>query len=509
MLWLTKLSLLALLAGSFTPSLSTYWERQAEDSISGLTMSAPWVYPEASSQEQAAFTAAAKEMPAPTDWKSDEGARFVPDANPQLAGPSLSTLVAKRDQTYTIHFREDMDRASVESVLKRITPDNPRRVYAPLLMHWSNDRQLHVKALLGGMPDTRYSTFYLDLYQSMTKSGKQLEHHTLAATLAEPRQLWRLSLDGKQKERLTQFEEPFDMRLIDETGRYLLLSQYTTYCECDATQTYAFSIYDTVTKQRTDYPNRIQLTTNYTGAGSFIFDRRGFFYPQIGAEKKLNEFEQAIRVGDEFVYGAKLSADGKFIIMATGKPGLTGNPAISLYNLATQERTSIAPEAVGSIQVNEISGNLMPIEFIDDSRSVYFALRNNDPYEEIRYKFDWATKELETWQAPVSKQEWSVFTSSSDGKYHLYGSGGFYEGERKVQEVSNASPWGGLWLPDTHRYLHLRAAGPFLKLNMFDVETGKQTTIEDVGLFQSSHVMLHRISPDGKWLYLSSNGSIY
>jgi len=465
----------------------------------------PSVYPEPTAAEQAAFAAKAKEIEPPSAWDEDADAYIRLNSDSRMVAPSLSLLVPKRDETFTIFFREAMDRSSVEQSIKQMTPDNRQRVYPKLLMHWTSDKQLHIKALVAKAATLPSSTYYIDLQHSLTKTGKSIRPSVFAGTIQKPQQLRQVGLDGSDNRQLTMFDVPYQIQHLDEEGRYWLLGRTRNYCPCDKEQLYNYSVYDSETGALTDYPVGSQLRSTYRGEGHFTVDRRGFFYTLpnglTAADAPKSDFAREIRVNG-FVQGAAWSKDRKSILLAVTKDESGVNPDLKRIDIASGEERTLAGNVKGGPPLNEVTGAPMAVQFIDDGIDVYFYFDNLDNYGQLRYKFNWKTNALTAWEPPLASSVWAGFRPSSDGTYKLYANAGFYQGEKHVYG-DELSPyyWSGLWVPNTHDYVMKGPGHNFYTMRVLHADERKESVVEGVLLSPESE--LHLISPDGKWLTVS------
>ncbi len=443
------------------------------------------------------------------DYDYDSMLSYViiqPDSDPRLSvGNKISTLVSLRDETYTIFFQEAMDRNSVIEALTRIDPDNSSRLYPKLLIHWTDDRQLHVKVLATQTTgwDFYSSRYHIELGGAKSASGNELnlEDNRFIATVQLPDQLWRFSVDGQKKEKLTHFTVPYNIIPLDDKNQHFLLSRAAHYCGCDDANYPAFySTYDMEQDKLTHYHLRTQLTTNYRGKGSFIADTRGFFLkePNVGFELPDSDSSHSIQL-DEFVFGASFSKDHESIILAVGDQEQTKDFDLMILNLRTDEQQRYSRVITGSVPENMMSGDAMPITIKDDGKRIYFRTKvEGADQEEVNHYYDWETKKVVVWQPPDGVTGWSGFTQSSDDVFRLYANGGLYKNNQRVETPFDMmNYYGGFWIPDTHLYVVIDRVSDMRWIVMLDADTLEFTTIAES---VSDHVQLKSLTSDGKWI---------
>ncbi|MFY0544497.1 hypothetical protein [Brevibacillus sp. H7] len=437
-----------------------------------------------------------------------EDVRIQLDSAPRLHSP-VNTVVTPEPQAFTLYFREAMNRPSVEEALRKRAEEVQEEWQGSILpafsFRWASDRQLRLLVTVppGEEPDHGGRRYLLDVKGAKTQQGMELEDPPVfTATLYAPKQLWRVSVDGQQKEQLSSFTEPyFTLKFLDDEHRYLLLSRFLQYCECDADHERMYAVYDVNTRKLTPYP--LPLQTTYMGEGDFVADRRGFFYAKPGAESGLSSDGTAVPIRvDSYIHGAGFSKDHSHVFMAVGKKGQTGDFDLLIRNLDSGQEQRFPQALKGMAPQNELSGGPAPVFFQDDGENVTFAMRDPLEYKERRYAYTWKTGKVTVWQPPIPPESWSGYTQSSDGLYQLYANGGLYKGKTLISEHF---PY-GYWLTGTHVLVYqeyLPAGGSSkLQIKRFDADRNETKTImTDL----PPGIELIGTSPDGEWIYIQSH----
>lgn len=483
------------------------------------SLPAPSIYPEATLEEQQAFAESVKEEPIPTKWGDGKDVLFRLNSDPRLMNNSLMVSIPKRDETITIFFKKPMDRSSVEKAIKKID-ERSYRFYPKLLLHWSNDQELHVKALIS-QAETKLNgsdQLSIDLKDARTQSGGALKisgssvRNSFVGTIAEPLNLWKVALDQPtNRKQLTSFDIPYnEISLLDTEARYFLLARDTKYgCRCDTGPTNHYSVYDTSLDKYTYYPYGTEIMENYRGSGSFVADRRGFFYEipdesevQIPMSKTAMMFKLP-----EFVHGAAFSKDKKTIILVTGSEKTDENTKFNfrLIDVATSKETLLLKqEIIGGIQQSYSTDERYPIKLFDDSQEVYFEMQNpkgemsnGELNDMVRYRFNWQSKKLAKWDSPGPKNVWLSLKASDDGRFKVYANGGLYDGNKLlVSSESKPSLDYGVWIPQTHDYAMIEYEDNQGSLVILHAGTLQETIYENI---KGSPV---GTSKDGKWIYV-------
>lgn len=430
---------------------------------------------------------------------------------PRLRSP-IRTIVGDHSQAYALFFREPMEAASVEAAIRRHAREAAEQEgwVEPLWdFRWVHGRQLH---LLATLPDPSvsgkvWSEYVIHAGGAKTLDGKALADDAPAfwAVWFKPQQVWKVSADGGEREPLTRFSVFYNMSFLDPDSRYLLLSRYQQYCECDARYPQLYSLYDLAEGKLAHYP--VELVRNYRGYGDFVADRRGFFYawPGDGAEVPHSEWATRVQL-DAYVHGAGFSRDRRHLLMAVGEKEQQQDLDLLVYDLeAGKVVQRLAGAVQGTIPKSELDGSLLPVAFQDDGQHVTFAMREpGHDLLERRLRYDWKTGAVSDWNPPVPNYAWSGYMQSDDGKYRLYWNAGLFEGERYVAEW----PGDGVWIPGTHQLAFVKwdeADARTKSLYLYDADLREERLLA-AGL--PWNLELLGASPDGKWVYVASNGEL-
>ncbi|WP_419877107.1 hypothetical protein [Brevibacillus centrosporus] len=455
---------------------------------------------------------------APAEWHPEEvifvydemkeDVRIQLDEEPQLHSP-IRTVVGNTPQSYSFFFREPMDRASVEAVVRQHAKDTSQIHYVEpsLAFHWVHDRQLRLLVTLARQPNLNQASpeYWLNAAGAKTQKGRVIaDNLDFRAVAVVPSQIWQVSLDGAQLKKVSGFPAPYMVStILDNERRYVLMYRYKQYCECDAHHIPLYAIYDLDKNSLTRYP--FELTVNYRGEGTFVADRRGFFYaqPQEGVSVPENEWAVPIKVNG-FVHGASFSHNRHYVLLATGPTQQKQDLDLLLVNLETGAQTRLPGAVKGTIPTSEADGLTLPVTFMDDGRYATFIMRKSaDSLLEIRQRYDWKTEKVIPWNPPVAEDSWAGYDQSDDGKYQMYFNGGLYQGKDKVGELDRS----GVWVPGTHLLAYVnwqegKADSPATQsLHIFDADLRQESVILE-GLSIGFGVI--GASQDGKWLLVHS-----
>ncbi|MGE5701960.1 MAG: hypothetical protein ACM32O_05485, partial [Clostridia bacterium] len=349
----------------------------------------------------------------------------------------------------------------------------------------------------------------LDVSGASTQAGKTLkETPAFLAVVDTPSQIWKVSLDGKVREPLTSFEQPYaTMRFLDEEGRYLQVSRFQQYCECDADYERLYSIYDRTKNTLETYP--VEQESSYQGKGEFVADTRGFFYAMPAPGITVPAADTAIPIKlAEYVYGSGFSKDRTHVFLAVGKEGQAGDFDLLVRNLKTGEEKRFPQALKGSQQTSEVSNSKIPVAFFDDGKRVTFSMRHPVEYKELRYQYEWSTKAVSAWKPPVADDAWSGYSLSSDGMYQLYPNAGLFKDGQQIDETVHD----GTWLNGTHQFVYIAfdhqstEDTPYkAMIHLYDADTKKVRVIAEK-LF--SDTSLVGASKDGQWIYVQSKENL-
>jgi hypothetical protein len=308
-------------------------------------------------------------------------------------------------------------------------------------------------------------------------------------------------MDGQVRQQLTDFPVLFGMTLIDPDSRYLLLSRYQEYCECDIRYPKLYGVYDLQEGTLTHYP--VDLVREYRGEGDFVADRRGFFYarPDEGVAEPKSDWASRVQI-DGFVHGASFSRDHRYLFMAVGRHEQQRDLDLLLYDLEAGQVIKRLPGVVqGTVPISELYDTPVPISFTDDGRQVTFAMReSDDSLSEKRWRYDWETGGVTVWEPPVEKDAWSGYDASDDGMYQLYWNGGLFRGDVFLGEW----PERGVWIPGSHQFAYAKSEPngfPTKTLYVYDADRREERALA-AGMPESLRVI--GSSQDGKWLYVQT-----
>ncbi|UFJ41998.1 hypothetical protein LOK74_05735 [Brevibacillus humidisoli] len=443
---------------------------------------------------QIPFDYAAMKEPVLIQWEKD----------PRIHSP-IQSVVADTPQHFFLFFREPMDRSSVEDALKRQAAEHFHPLIPTFAYQWASDRQLRLTVEIpkAAEPDIGSRSYLLSVNGAITKSGTVLqEPPSLVAVVYTPSQLWKVSTDGEEKIQLRAFDLSYPTAsFIGPDKRYLLLSRYKEYCECDARLERLYALYDTEQNELIPYP--IPLQTHYLGEGTFTADTRGFFYAKSTADVTVPTSDTTVNVQvDGYVHGANFSRDHSHLIMAVGAKEQRKDFDLLIYDLKTQNVLRLPNAIKGEEPRSALDDAEIGIAFWDDGDSVHFAAVDGETYQERRYQYSWQTQKITDWSPPVQPQDWSGFSSSSDGLYRLYPNAGLYKGK---QLVEGERIYDGVWLDGTHTILYKQFVQSTdnrphtVSIQSFDADTGEQRTLIE-GLHH--YTQLVGTSADGKWFYL-------
>ena len=436
------------------------------------------------------------------------------DEDTRLQSP-LRTVVGPTPQSYTLFFREEMDRGSVETTIRKHAKEEAARegsgfIEPTFAFQWLNNRQLQVLVTLPATAgkERDWTEYVLSAGGAKSTKGTVIgAANAFHAVVLAPSQIWRISVDGKVREKLTDFSVMTNMKFLDREQRYVLQSRFTKYCECDARYPMLYSIYDTKTKERTLYP--VELADNYRGAGDFIADRRGFFYAQPDKGITVPPSDSAVRVQVQgYVHGASFSYDQKQLLMAVGKAEQKKDLDLVVFDLEKGTEKRIPGAIKGWVPTSESNGEILPVAFQDDGRYATFAMRSEESgFEEIRLRYEWKSGKVIAWTPPVPADSWSGYVQSTDGAYQMYWNAGLFKGNVPLMDMRGD----GLWLPGTHRFLFTEwekaAQETDLKqsLYLFDADTKAQSVLVS-GLPAGLSIL--GASADGKWLYVMTDRTL-
>jgi len=444
---------------------------------------------------------------------------IVLDSEPRLRSP-IHSVVPPSPQTYSVTFKEAMDRKSVEkSLIDTNKPDAqspvPKEPFS-YKFEWKSDRELKltvIPALLDGSkePVARFYRIYFKGAQTKSKQTLQ-DPPSFGATIHLIKQLWRVSADGTKREKLTSFTETFYYMPQLLNQRYGVAHRFKEYCECDATLGKITKLYDFQEKKLTSYYNEIVM--NYKGPGEFIADKRGFFLPKPGPGETVPGGSDAIKVKvDGYVWGSAWSKDGKQVIMAvSSSEGKAKDLDLMILNVDTGVQTRKKGVLIGMVPESEVSDAKMPVWLKDDGTYIYSVLIDSETRKPLRYRYEWKSGKMTEWK--LSSQEdhwWTVFSDSEDGVYRIYSNGQLYKkGVLVDDKAPPAYDYHTYWLKGTHKLAAIEQDmkdpnKPYNYLALYDADTRKRVRLierlPDGAQFTGT-------SGDGKWLYLLSENDL-
>lgn len=449
---------------------------------------------------------------------SDPDAVTVTFAGDKRLKAPATTLVAPSPQNLYLKFKQPMDR---DSVIGAILMNNAGmrgqenvKGEQKYVFYWRGDTELTAELKLAedDYKEGLGRSYAVNVDGAKTKQGQVLRNQPgIRVVVTLPEQMWRLSADGSKAEPVTAFSEPYGMSLLDSQGRYLMLTRPTQYCECDAFSVPLYSIYDTAARTISDYPFRLFL--NYEGEGSFVADRRGFFYadPQGAGVPERSDTVPIKLQG--YVHGAAFSRDGKTVAAAVGKDeSQIEDLDLVLIDLTNGKERRFRGVLAGRLEMNQVSDGTLPVTFYDDGKRLYMSMWKKEPYEEIPYQFDWRTGEFKIWKAPAEAAAWSGFTASADGEYRMYANAGLYKGEEKLSDIPlGMTGYPAYWLGGGHTLVYTgyepgdRNEWISHHLYATDAVSGQKSILfRDIP--QNSRLI--GASPDGKWLFLVTSSVI-
>jgi hypothetical protein len=421
----------------------------------------------------------------------------------------VMTAVADSRQTYTIMFREDMNRRSVEEALGRLAPAGGQLPAKPELhFEWQNDRLLHLTVTTNGIGDNPYPSrgYTLDVNGALMESGKALaDAPTFRALVQKPSQLWRISAADGFAEKVSMLTEPFNLQSLQDPG-YMLGTQFLDYCECDATLPKLYSVYNIERDEMTTYP--VSLMIQYKGRGDFTVDTRGFFYEQPTNGVQVPFSDSAVRVHiDGYIHGARLSHDHKQVLLAVGQETQDKDLDFVIYNIETKEAKTLSKKLVGQVPSSEVSSVKIPVQFQDDGALVYMYMHNDQLSRITEYRYSWSNGLLETWKPPVDDNAWSGFIPSDDGAYRFYHNGGLYRGSEPIDLPDYVYPT--FWLHGTHNFVYSmvneNSPEAIRTLDLYNVDENKSQEIAK--LPPGEHSLIGG-SADGRWLYIFTTSNL-
>ncbi|WP_232696958.1 hypothetical protein [Brevibacillus daliensis] len=438
------------------------------------------------------------------------------DSEPRMNSASqLDTfgaqLITPDEQQFTIYFKEPMDRTSVEKTLKANVGEREVVIGDTCFsFHWKSDSQVVVTADQKRLP-AKNEYYFLGYYKlnlkgAKTKTGKTISSENgLTLYVKEPKQLYKVTTDGSKQIKLTSFKKSNESLILsDPAQRYLLVQRYAQYCECDGPLLRFSSLYDLLTKAEIKYP--VELKTNYMGAGTFVADTRGFFYPAPDAKvaPSIPKSNTAYRIAlKDYVHGSGFSKDRNYLFVALGTKEQKTDFDLGIYHLKTGKLERHKKALKGHAPINQVSDQNYPVYFQDEGQYAYIRLEDYTGTDTlITYSYDWKTKKVAPWKSP-EQVTYLGFKQSTDGIYRYFGftEGKVYKGN-KLHQVVNNQGHDGVWIPGTHKLAYVKSAtsngGTADTLHLYDADQKKEKTIR----LQSNDSKIIGATPDGNWLFV-------
>jgi hypothetical protein len=411
--------------------------------------------------------------------------------------------VTAGEQEYALHFAEKMDRASVEATLKKKwnTSSYPTSVSSipRFSFAWQSDTDVVLTVTAA-----RGNNYRLDVREAKTAAGGRLAHVGVLDIVVSPaQQLRKVSLDGKSKEKLAELLEPYNLQPLDPTGHYYLASRNNRYCECDASYGKHYGIYDTSKGNLVKYLE--DLSSSYIGPGDFTADTRGFFYAISGggAPGSVSFTAFPVNVGG-YVFGTGFTADRSLLLIATARDKDPAQTAFELivYRVSNGVIERLPQALKGALPQSPLDDKYEPLQFTDAGDLVITNMHASKTAPGDYYAYNRKTGKVEVWKSPSGGALPIGFTT--DGMYANYTDLSIYKGNQRVKGTDPVVG-GGLWVPGTHRYLHIELVGVGNSYEMYlhDADTGKNSLLMK-GL--PSTIRLTGFTPDGKSAVMVSEG---
>ncbi|MFE5324656.1 hypothetical protein ACFQ88_39060 [Paenibacillus sp. NPDC056579] len=439
--------------------------------------------------------------PSPSPSAAAKPVHIVLEDEPRL--PSQATaLVSKTPKKWVLSFGESMNRASVEEVMKRnLVPAGSQDLSVDITFQWENDRMLKVTttpkpAESSENPNARL-VYSLSVNGAQTAAGNKLEKaDEFRAVISDVEQIYRYSLDGKIKEKLSSFDKPYMLRSVMDPG-YIAAVQFAQYCECDAPSSKLYDLFSLKDRTFVSYP--VELYDSYTGEGNFDVDSRGFFY----SNPKGLPIPQSASVNnitiDGMIFGTGISKDRRHVFIAKGTKDQKTDFDLAIINLDNGKQDVFEKAMKGYPPANQVSSRDTPIVFRDDGKLVIFTMENREPWGYVNYAFDWGSRTVTPWKSPTGVDDWSGANMSSDGVYQLNGDGHIYK--NGVKQNGPKPIMHGIWVNGTHSMILFENKGNNTKeLLLYDADSGKMA-LTNISLRHDQYVI--GSSEDGKWLYVT------
>ncbi|WP_139492724.1 hypothetical protein [Brevibacillus dissolubilis] len=385
-------------------------------------------------------------------------------------GKQLNALVTKVNpaaQTYLIRFAEPMQRNTVEQAVQA-NLNHPSKLYSTLetskstaAFVWQDDQTVKVTITPTVLPNTPYARlgYLVDPNGAKTKTNQLKDNMPIfSAILDLPKQLWRLSLETGQSEKLGLPAAYYHTHnFISADQRYLLLERNATYCECDRDPGSIHDLYDFKTNKLTRY--NLELYTSYRGPGKFYVDRRGFMFAADSEEAaKVAEASGSHVITVElpgFIHGAAFSKDFTKLLIALGEEEQKKDFDFVIYDIGSRQTRTFAKALPGYAEASQVDSRIYPIRMIDDSQHVAILLGDGQDLAQHWFRYDWTTGKIEPWTPPATpgQEGYFDFTASADGEYLVSFDKQLYQQDQKIMDIPDHSK--GVWMPVSDQYVAL------------------------------------------------------
>lgn len=396
------------------------------------------------------------------------------NGEPKIEAP-IQTIVPGGRQSYSVYFQFPMDRPSVQLAFQR----NDKSKIANFNFKWRDERTVVViidpTSTKVGPGNNQY---VLNPDGAKTAGGRTLRKSpTLTATVATPNQLWKVSLDGKQREMMTGFDQPFFFDFLDDNST-LLVSRPMEYAQSDAPARKLYYTYDTKKKMRKSYP--VDLQRSYHGEGEFIADSRGFFFTKPSFDIAYPKSDTATEIKVEgYVHGAAFTSDHSKVLMLVGDSAESnGEFELVIHDVKSGQQERVGQKVAGNAPTSQVSDARIPVVFHQEGDDMYFDMQKPEGGQ-VFYQFNLASKSL------------STMADAKPGTPDV--PKGIRIKDTQLMAVSEIDPKADA--KSTSR----------AQLKLYDADQKTYRTIV-AGLPDGTEVL--GSSDDGKWIYVSTNGNL-
>ncbi|OWA35424.1 hypothetical protein B9G55_12335 [Saccharibacillus sp. O16] len=376
---------------------------------------------------------------------------------PLLRGVNEVDIYRGKVQSFRLVFSQAVNRTFIQNKLRSqaraFASAEPNRVIPQLTFNWRSSREL---LLTAAAPNSRDDDQYL-----ISVDGSEGSPGQLVVNLLPPASLYVLHTDSGQSEKVSGLaDHPYDqVSLLGPDGRYLLLDRGGwKQIGSNYTAAAADSLLDLETGKRRDYP--FNLTTNYTGVGSFIADERGIFYSATTEAWRATEPDEVERfkiVTKQRVYGAVYSQDRKSVIAVLGEPPPAGRFDLLIEPLDGGSPTLHRGVLRGNPRVDTLNHAYPayePVSIVDDGENVHIWLEDaSRSGQDAEWVYDPSAHSITRQPIAESVAEQPVFSPSSDGLYRYYSTGSVYD-VALAKSLLLPAPGLGYWLDSTHQLFY-------------------------------------------------------